>query len=163
MIYMNVWIRVMYKNIPFLMLLLCFPIDSFCSEVFYFYDSNIHPSETIFSVTKFDVSKSNKIRAEINKRLVFDSNRVWSKKDLEVEARKRIASDPQLKSLMTQMSDSFKFLQTALELKVLKVPAIVLKENGHNWIVYGETNIQKALVLIRNSSDYQRAAKASQG
>jgi hypothetical protein len=132
-------------------------------NIYYFYDSEVHNSQTIFSVTKFDVSKSNKIRAEINKRLVFDSNRVWSKEDLEVEARKRIASDPQLKSLMNQMSDSFKYLQTALELKVLKVPAIVLKENGHNWIVYGETNIQKALVLIRNSSDYQRAAKASQG
>ncbi len=139
------------------------PFFSGASEIYYFFDSNIHSNQTIFSVTKFDVSKSNKIRAEINKRLVFDSNRVWSKEELEIEARKRIASDPRLKSLMTEMSDSFKYLQTALELKVLKVPAIVLKENGHNWIVYGETNIQKALVLIRNSRDFKRAAKASQG
>ena len=150
-------------NLSFIFVFLVFSANVSASEIFYFYDSGVHNSQTIFSVTKFDVSKSNKIRAEINKRLVFDSNRVWSKEDLEVEARKRIASDPQLKSLMNQMSDSFKYLQTALELKVLKVPAIVLKENGHNWIVYGETNIQKALVLIRNSSDYQRAAKASQG
>lgn len=150
-------------HLSFALLLFSFSTEILASEIFYFYDSGVHNSQTIFSVTKFDVSKSNKIRAEINKRLVFDSNRVWSKEDLEVEARKRISSDPQLKSLMNQMSDSFKYLQTALELKVLKVPAIVLKENGHNWIVYGETNIQKALVLIRNSSDYQRAAKASQG
>lgn len=133
------------------------------AEVFYFYDSSVHPSKTIFSVTKFDVNKSNKIRAEINKRLVFNSQKVWTTEELEKEAHYRLANDVELKGLMNEMSDSYKYLQRALEFKVTKVPAIVLKENGHNWIVYGETNIQKALVLIRNSGEFKRAAKSAQG
>lgn len=141
-----------------------FLFSRFCTaDVFYFYDSKIHPSETIFSVTKFDVNKSNKIRAEINKRLVFNSQKVWTTEELEKEARYRLANDVELKGLMNEMSDSYKYLQRALEFKVTKVPAIVLKENGHNWIVYGETNIQKALVLIRNSGEFKRAAKSAQG
>ncbi|MBB1333995.1 DUF1525 domain-containing protein [Pseudoalteromonas sp. SR41-6] len=145
------------------LILLIFSPSVLASEIFYFYDSKVHNSQTIFSVTKFDVSKSNKIRAEINKRLVFNSQKVWTTEELEKEARYRLANDVELKGLMNEMSDSYKYLQQALEFKVTKVPAIVLKENGHNWIVYGETNIQKALVLIRNSGEFKRAAKSTQG
>lgn len=149
--------------LSFTLFLFLFSSEILASEIFYFYDSSIHPSQTIFSVTKFDVNKSNKIRAEINKRLVFNSQKVWTTEELEKEARYRLANDVELKGLMNEMSDSYKYLQQALEFKVTKVPAIVLKENGHNWIVYGETNIQKALVLIRNSGEFKRAAKSTQG
>ena len=108
----------------------------------------------------FNVNKSNKIKTQINKQLVFNSQRSWTKEELELEARKRISNDPKLKNLMNEISDSYKYLQKALEFKVTKVPAIVLVENGHNWIVYGETNIQKALVLIRNSNEFKRTVQA---
>lgn len=150
-------VRVMSNYMNFIICLFIFQMSffSFADEVLYFYDSAIHPPTPFFSATSFDVSKSSKIEAEINKRLIFNDAPFLTEQQRVEKARSIINGDPKLKSLIKELSQSYKYLEKVFEFQIKKVPAIVLKENGRNWIVYGQTNVQKALVLIRNSDKYR--------
>lgn len=144
----------------FLISFLVFFVSTFAhsAEVFYFYDSSKHkkPNQSLIFSSSFDVSLPSKIESQINKRLYFDRNRNWTEEQLERAARQRLKNDPELISLMKMLDSSYRFLKPAYKFNVQKIPAIVLSENGHNWTVYGETNLQKALVVIRNSAEYKR-------
>ena len=141
------------KLILFFIAFLSFIASS--KEVYYFYDSTIHPQTPFLSSVSLDVSKSSKIEAEINKRLIFKEAPFLSEEQRLAKARSIISQDPKLKYLMNELSNSYKYLEKVFEFQIKKVPAVVLQENGHNWIVYGQTNVQKALVLIRNSDKYR--------
>ncbi|KZN63396.1 DUF1525 domain-containing protein [Pseudoalteromonas luteoviolacea] len=136
-------------------LLVLFSFNSLAGEVLYFFDSNKHPEPSFFVNRKIDVSIPSKIEQAINKKLVLENPYLYTEAEREQLARSMLRNDETLKGLMSNLASSYKELETIFKYQVHKVPAVVLVENGRNWIVYGETNIQKALVIIRNSSKYR--------
>ncbi|MAD89058.1 MAG: hypothetical protein CMK64_05095 [Pseudoalteromonas sp.] len=142
-------------KIIFFLVFILMPFFSFSDEVLYFYDSDRHPEPSFFVERKIDVSLASKIEQAINTKLVLQNPYLYTEKEREQLAISKLQNDDALKVLMKRLADSYKELETIFKYQVHKVPAVVLVENERNWIVYGETNIQKALVIIRNSSKYR--------
>lgn len=140
-------------NIRFItpLIFLCsFQAASQVNSVTVFFDSRLHSvkdSQLYFPVVKYDLSLTSKIKAEIDRRLVYQGT-ATSVGQVEEWARKKSQSDPALKKLFESLQHSYEYLGPVAEYGISKVPAVVAHIGEDHFIVYGETDIQKALRII---------------
>lgn len=116
------------------------------------YDSQIHELTnvpSIFFVSKIDVSESSRIEASINTRLQY-GGKGKSTEEVEKWARKKIQTDPQIKNLIGKIPASLSFLNHVNDIGITKVPAVVLRDGDQDFVVYGQTDIRKAVQAINS-------------
>lgn len=126
--------------------------DSDKATLIIMYDSQIHELTnvpTIFFVSKIDVSESSRIEASINTRLQY-GGKGKSTEEVERWARKKIQTDPQIKDLIGKIPTSLSFLNHVNEIGITKVPAVVLRDGDQDFVVYGQTDIRKAVQAINS-------------
>jgi len=147
------------KN-SYLVLLLC-AMFSFGAQsedkLFIFYDSTkyrIYNVPIIISNQAFDLGKSGKIQGEINKRLANLSSLRKTPDELKEVVSKGLQSNPLMKGYVEELKDSYGYLQKVAEYQITKIPAVVLDTEDGEYVVYGQTNIQKAL---QNIAVYRRS------
>lgn len=115
-------------------------------RVIIFYDSTkqrlTNLPKNIFHQS-FDLGISGKIEAEMNKRLEMFSSKVTKSEILQ-----GFSSNKEVKNLVEKLKESYSYLEGVSKYKVTKIPAVILDTKDGDYIVYGETNIQKALQSI---------------
>lgn len=122
------------------------------------YDSRYHVLSSVpqnFSVKKYDVSLTSRIEAQINKRLVYSGPKTTIE-GVESWAREKAKQDPELKQLFDMLPSSYDYLVPVSEFSLTKVPAVIAHIGADNFVVYGETNINKALQTINSSRHSKR-------
>ena len=128
------------------------------SSVTVIYDSRYHQLSGLpqnFSVQKYDVSLTGRIEVQINKRLVYSGPQT-SVEGVEAWARKKAKQDPELKQLFDMLPSSYDYLTPVSEFGLTKIPAVIAHAGTDNFVVYGETNINKALQAINTSRSADR-------
>lgn len=114
------------------------------------YDSRHHALSGLkqnYSVQKYDVSLTGRIEAQINKRLVYSGTQT-DVRGVEEWARNKVKHDPELKQLFDMLPSSYDYLTPVSEFGLTKIPAVVVHAGADNFVVYGETNINKALKAV---------------
>lgn len=116
------------------------------------YDSRVHAlvgdASTFFSVEKYDVSLVGKIEAEINKRLTYSGKHPKNIDAIQSWATDKFKNDDEIIRLVKLLEEAYSFTEPAMKFGLSKVPAIVLVDDEDEFVVYGETNIYKALERI---------------
>ena len=114
------------------------------------YDSRYHTLTGVplnYSVQKYDVSLTGRIEAQINKRLVYSGPQT-DVEGVEAWARNKVEQDPELKQLFDMLPSSYDYLTPVSEFGLTKIPAVVAHAGADNFVVYGETNVNKALQTV---------------
>ena len=115
-----------------------------------FYDSTKHSVisiPTIFSVEKIDVSESRKIEASITERLQLE-RQGESIEAVQNWAVKKVAQDREIQRLMSELPNTYRWLEKAHTFGISKVPAVVISYGEDDFVVYGQTDIRKAINLV---------------
>lgn len=136
-----------------LLILIVFAGNSFAADIDFItvvYDSRHHPLSGVpinYSVQKYDVSLTGRIESQINKRLVYSGSQT-DVNGVEEWARNKVKNDPELKQLFDLLPSSYDYLTPVSEFGLTKIPAVVVHAGADNFVVYGETNINKALQAV---------------
>lgn len=99
------------------------------------------------SVHHYDVSKVSKIETQINRRLEF-KGQAKSHMDVEAWALNKVNNDPAIKVLIDKLPLAYDYLTAVDQFGLTKVPAVVYSDGDKNFVVYGETNISKAIQKV---------------
>jgi integrating conjugative element protein (TIGR03757 family) len=103
----------------------------------------------------FDLGKSGKIHKEINRRLGNLSSLKKTPDELKKIVAQGLQSNPQMKLYIEQLNGSYGYLKKVAKYQITKIPAVVLDTEDGEYVVYGQTNIQKAL---ENIAVYRRSS-----
>jgi hypothetical protein len=143
----------------FILLISSISTKAIC-EVYVFFDSEIHNLTNLpnnFPIEPFDLSKSGKIKSYFNQRLSQSFNYIDNTKLLTSKNISELKGSDLVKSFASEYVNSLSHLRYLARYKIIKIPAVVLDTGNGEYIVYGETNIQKALqdiALYRRSHNY---------
>lgn len=133
------------------LLLTCLSLDAYSTEYLTIvYDARYDKISGIpknISVQHYDVSEVSKIETQINRRLVF-KGQAKSQSDVEAWAMNKVNKDPEIKALIDKLPLAYDYLTAVDEFGLTKVPAVVYSDGDKNFVVYGETNISKAIQKV---------------
>ena len=133
------------------LLLICLSLNAYSAEYLTIvYDARYDKISGIpknISVHHFDVSEVSKIETQINRRLVF-KGQAKSQSDVEAWAMNKVKKDPEIKALIDKLPLAYDYLTAVDEFGLTKVPAVVYSDGDKNFVVYGETNISKAIQKV---------------
>ncbi len=138
----------------FTLLLILFSVSVLAAaenKVIVLYDSERHmlsAPPTFFSIEKYDVALVGKIEEQINQRLKYTGHKAKSEKQVEEWAKHKLQNDKELQVLLSQLEEAYTYTKPAMKYGLSKVPAVVYVDGENEYIVYGETNVRKALDKI---------------
>ena len=89
-----------------------------------------------------------KIEKQINQRLKFTGHKAKSEKQVEEWAKHKLQTDKVLQAFLSKLEEAYAYTKPAMKYGLSKVPAVVYVDSENEYIVYGETNVRKALDKI---------------